>query len=274
MLCISFKSWNQEHPIQPLSESDCTYKCCVYPSNLGIKSILYNACKLFDKLGLVVYILQILKSRASYTTGYISSVFLLLLCISFKSWNQEHPIQRNTRTLRQIACCVYPSNLGIKSILYNEEREAILQNLVVYILQILESRASYTTSLENLLQPIALCISFKSWNQEHPIQRISWRPISSPGCVYPSNLGIKSILYNGRKIRHASTYVVYILQILESRASYTTSIANINMMEVLCISFKSWNQEHPIQLHTSVCVFECSCVYPSNLGIKSILYNR
>ena len=146
-----------------------------------------------------------------------------------------------------VNCCVYPSNLGIKSILYNISAKYINKLIVVYILQILESRASYTTTLIYTHIYIMLCISFKSWNQEHPIQ-----------LVPAANL---------------VSQVVYILQILESRASYTTRPAHASKGHPLCISFKSWNQEHPIQLRLHSLAQVRGCVYPSNLGIKSILYN-
>ena len=161
--------------------------CCVYPSNLEIKSILYNFHHHQHYYYLVVYILQILKSRASYTTSNVISPMLL--------------------------SCVYPSNLEIKSILYNCTAPRHSGYFVVYILQILKSRASYTTEdVESVM-----CYS----------------------CVYPSNLEIKSILYNRYLFRTACASVVYILQILKSRASYTTCCHRGYSNLQLCISFKS-----------------------------------
>ena len=112
--------------------------------NLEIKNILYNEFDYFNLFTRVVYILQILKSRTSYTTEE---------CVS-----------------EIVDGCVYPSNLEIKNILYNIH--------------------------DHLHILTKLCISFKSWNQEHPIQHV-W--VDTDGSV-----------------------VVYILQILKSRTSYTT----------------------------------------------------
>ena len=194
---------------------------CVYPSNLEIKNILYNCRPWFHFAFPVVYILQILKSRTSYTTLSHYIVLLLWLCISYNSWNQEHPIQRQPRKKFELHRCVYPSNLEIKNILYN---------------------TSFTWSKSR-----QLCISFKSWNQEHPIQQATEVLSNMGGCVYPSNLEIKNILYN-KHYRYGYPYrVVYILQILKSRTSYTT-ILILNAIN------------------------NC-CVYPSNLEIKNILYN-
>ena len=195
-LCISFKSWNQEHPIQLLPTLYMYSSSCVYPSNL--------------------------ESRTSYTTNTYRAVPTRSLRISFKSWNQEHPIQPIRVRLRVSFRCVYPSNLEIKNILYNN------------------------INLERAKQ--LLCISFKSWNQEHPIQPKRLRLQAVLRCVYPSNLEIKSILYNVQKIMRLLHHVVYILQILKSRTSYTTGSAELSSIAKLCISFKSWNQEHPIQL--------------------------
>ena len=221
MLCISFKSWNQEHPIQPSKRPYPRRTRCVYPSNLEIKNILYNPLLLDIKEWMVVYILQILESRTSYTTMQLQWRVPLLLCISFKFWNQEHPIQLVFRKVYSIQvvyilqilksrtsyttvilnpfgklCCVYPSNLEIKNILYNRDLSSSGWLRVVYILQILKPRTSYTTMSEPTMPAHALCISFKPWNQEHPIQR--------------------SIVYLKWQT------VVYILQILKSRTSYTT----------------------------------------------------
>ena len=219
-----------------------------------------------------MYILQILKSRTSYTTNHFDLTKDAVLCISFKSWNQEHPIQhtklKNSPSLR----CVYPSNLEIKNILYNLLGFFAARHRVVYILQILKSRTSYTTifitfvigiscvypsnlEIKNILyngkaqtnNSGSLCISFKSWNQEHPIQLPTVVSFCVSCCVYPSNLEIKNILYNVSLARNLSSTVVYILQILKSRTSYTTAYFRHGQ-------------------------YNC-CVYPSNLEIKNILYN-
>ena len=246
VLCISFKSWNQEHPIQQIRALYTARTCCVYPSNLEIKNILYNAVKTYQSD--------------------------ILLCISFKFWNQEHPIQQQFPNLPK-------------------ER-------VVYILQILKSRTSYTTIAMRAAYLTKLCISFKFWNQEHPIQLIM--PVSQKffSCVYPSNFEIKNILYNSMNYLDKKENVVYILQILKSRTSYTTKHGNRNKDLRLCISFKFWNQEHPIQRFVSVYCWNAvvyilqilksrtsyttpvtpsqavpCCVYPSNFEIKNILYN-
>ena len=225
---------------------------------------------------------------------YVLNYFIYILQIL----NQEHPIQPGGDPSTFRYGCVYPSNLEIKNILYIIRRVLAL-DLVVYILQILKSRtSSYTTVQETEDTRDLLCISFKSWNQEHPIQPWCVKSYSSICCVYPSNLEIKNILYNRRSDDAARPAVVYILQILKSRTSYTTislcqalrprcvypsnlEIKNILYNDttdiictaLLCISFKSWNQEHPIQLRTPQQSLRASCVYPSNLEIKNILYN-
>ena len=193
-----------------------------------------------------MYILQILKSRTSYTTPRWHEHVREALCISFKSWNQEHPIQPTAEgnekdkvvyilqilksrtsytTIRFLAIadisCVYPSNLEIKNILYNMSPCPRPRKVVVYILQILKSRISYTMGGSHVSSLLLLCISFKSWNQEYPIQFSKRLRTEDQRCVYPSNLEIKNILYN--------LWTLYRVQ------------------KTLCISFKSWNQEYPIQ---------------------------
>ena len=170
---------------------------------------------------MVVYILQILKSRASYTTTSSMVTADSRLCISFKSWNQEHPIQPFIYVRHVVNRCVYPSNFEIKNILYNNE--------------------------VSLRKSSMLCISFKSWNQKHPIQLMQSLSAAPCCCVYPSNFEIKNILYNCSTIQCVATK--------------------------LCISFKFWNQEHPIQHSEHVIGLRLSCVYPSNFEIKNILYN-
>ena len=58
------------------------------------------------------------------------------------------------------------------------------------------------------------------------------------GCVYPSNFVIDKILYNGIEVRTLVCLVVYILQILSSIRSYTTSSDFAVLRAMLCISFK------------------------------------
>ena len=134
---------------------------------------------------------------------------------------QEKAVILQPKVVFYVLNYLYPSNLESRTS-YTTEKQQTKRYVVVYILQILKSRASYTTEWCAICKGAQLCISFKSWNQEHPIQQERERENNNYGCVYPSNLEIKSILYNPvQELVHAD-WVVYILQILKSRASYTT----------------------------------------------------